>query len=435
MANPGDRVEIKTKEKTQVGILMPEHDNAIVLKLDSGYNIGIDKKNVVSSKVIEARKEKMNSTSKEEHKDKSQSTQNQSLPKISILHTGGTIASKVDYETGGVIPRFSPDELMKMFPELANIANISSRLIGNILSEEMRFIHFNILAKEIEKEINAGAHGIIITHGTDYLHYSGAALSFALENLNIPIILVGAQRSSDRPSSDAAFNAISAAYFIANSKWHGVGICMHENESDDWCNILPGLKSRKMHTSRRDAFKPINASPIARVNIKQKQIEINEKQKPVEGKFALRLFNENLKIGILKSHPQLFPEEIAFYKDFDGMIFEVSGLGHFPISKMDDHTQISEKIFVEIKKLAAKIPVAVAPQTIYGRVNMDVYSNGRKMLSAGVLGNMCDMTPETAFIKLAWLLSNYKGNEIKELYGKNLRGEISDRTENKFDVF
>lgn len=444
--NPGDKVEIKTKEKTILGALMPEHADTIVLKLDSGYNIGIDKKNIISIKIVEAKKDKTKMPAKEKTQSTTKIThvQNNNLPKISILHTGGTIASKIDYETGGVIARFSPEELTAMFPELKGIANINSRLIRNMFSDDMRFAHYNILTKEIESEIKNGAQGIIITHGTDTLHYTSAALSFTLENLSVPVILVGAQRSSDRPSSDAAYNVISAAYLIANSKWHGVGIVMHENESDDNCVLIAGLNARKMHSSRRDAFKSINSSPIAKINFKQRRIEESKQQKTTtskkeeaSNKFSIKLFNENLRIAFVKSHPQMHVEEILAFSNFDGMILEGTGLGHLPVSKIDEFTDENEKILSAVKEVAKKIPIAITTQTIYGRVNLNVYANGRKIIEAGVLGNMCDMTPETAFIKLAWLLSNYPkdANKVKELYGKNLRGEISDRTDNKFDVF
>jgi len=95
-----------------------------------------------------------------------------------------------------------------------------------------------------------------------------------LENLNIPVILVGAQRSSDRGSSDAFLNLVCAAHFIAKVDFSGAGICMHEPSSDDSCLILPACKTRKMHTSRRDAFKAINGNIIAKINKMGEIIEL-----------------------------------------------------------------------------------------------------------------------------------------------------------------
>ena len=268
----GDRVFVETKDKKMEGILMPSNkDDSIVLKLDSGYNLGVLKKKVKSVKVLKNFKEKK--VKLKEHKP------SKNKKKVCILHTGGTIASKVDYETGGVVAKFKPEEILSMFPELEKLANVDSKLVRNMVSEDMRFEHYNLLAKAVEKEVKKGVDGIIITHGTDTMHYTSAALSFVLENLNVPVLLVGAQRSSDRGSSDAAMNLICAVEFIVNSKFHGVGICMHKNADDDVCWILPGLKSRKLHSSRRDAFKPINAKAIAEINYKTRSVKMLEKEK------------------------------------------------------------------------------------------------------------------------------------------------------------
>jgi glutamyl-tRNA(Gln) amidotransferase subunit D len=431
-AKPGDYVNVTTSDETITGtfIQSPETEqDVVIIKLSSGYNIGIDKNKVKSISVTHWPGEKPDE-SKETRKE---SKPKEGLPKISILHTGGTIASKVDYRTGGVIAKFTPQELMAMFPELKDIASIESRLIRNMWSEDMRFAHYNIMAKEVAKEVARGVDGIIITHGTDTMHYSSAALAFALEGLKIPVILVGAQRSSDRGSTDAATNLTSAAFFIANSDFAGVAICMHENMSDDDCLILPACKTRKMHTSRRDAFRPINSSAIARVNASENKISFIAKDydKKGESKINIKPFNKNLKVGLLKIHPNMYSEEFSFYKDFDGLVIEGFALGHAPVSDIDEFTTEHKKNLKIIANLCGKMPVVMSSQSIYGRIQMKVYQTARDLQTAGVLGHLCDMTPETTFIKLAWLLSNYKKGEVKDLIVKNLRGELTERTEPK----
>jgi len=425
---PGDYIEIKTKDKDiLIGLVMPSTDkNIINLKLDSGYNLGIDKKKVTSTKLL--KKEK-----KQEEKPKIDLNPNPKLKTITILHTGGTIASKVSYSTGAVSPGFSPEDLILIFPELKNIANIKSKLIGNMFSEDMRFAHYNLMAKEIEKELNS-SDGIILSHGTDTLAHSATALAFILENLNKPVILVGAQRSSDRGSSDAAMNLISAAHFIANSEYSGVAVCMHSSSSDDLCNILPPCKIRKMHTSRRDAFKTVNANPIATVS-KSGEVKFLSKyhKKEHKDKLKLKQFNEKLKIGILVAHPNMFAFEVKNYSKFDGLIIESTGLGHFPVNIVDNKTKEHKLILNELKKITNKIPVVISSQCIFGMINMNVYDTGRKMQEAEILGNFSDMTTETAFIKLAWLLSNYPKKEIKNLISHNFRDELSPRIEYKED--
>src|SRR3989338_6787954 len=255
---PGDKVTINTKTTSEEVILIPSPDaDVVILKLKTGYNQGFDKKDVKEIKLIEKAKPSA-AVVKKVVKDKN-------LPTIAILHTGGTIASKVDYRTGGVVASFEPSELVSLFPELETIANIESELVANMWSDDLRFIHFTLIAQIIEEYTKKGVKGIIIGMGTDNLAVGAAALSFIVENSPIPIIFVGSQRSSDRGSADAAMNMICAARFIVQTDMVGVAICMHEHEDDDSCVILPAVKTYKLHSSRRDAFKVVNGTALARV--------------------------------------------------------------------------------------------------------------------------------------------------------------------------
>lgn len=427
--SPGDRLKvIETEEDKETifegNILPSENPQILVLKLDNGYNVGINIENISSISLIEKRMEKKQTKNSI---DDNAIGLGQKI--ITILHTGGTIASKVDYETGGVIARFSPEELINMFPEIQKYAKVRSRLISNMFSEDMRFAHYNKMAEEVEKELNdPQVSGIIITHGTDTLHYTSAALSFIFEGINKPLLLIGAQRSSDRGSSDAAYNLINAVYYIANSNFKDVAVCMHATSDDKKAIIIPGTKARKMHSSRRDAFKPINCEPIAYVDFTSQKIEeLNYIPIKKQG-LKKYLFNENLKVGLLKVHPQMFADEIKFFSDYDGLVIEGTGLGHMPINEIDTFTKEHKLIFEEIKKLSQKIPIVMSTQTINGRTQMNVYSTGRNLLESGVIGNFSDITPETSFIKLAWALSNFDNNLVKEIMKKNIRGELCETT-------
>ncbi len=413
----GDHIIAHTKEGDREGVVLPSLDKKIlVLKLSSGYNIGIPRKKVKTVTLVEKGK----ATKEKDIKKIAHSVRKKT---IAILHTGGTIASKVDYETGAVVAKYTPEELVAMFPELEEMANIRSRLISNMSSDDMRFSHYNIMAKEVAKEIKEGADGIIITHGTDTICSSAAALSFILEDLPVPVLFVGAQKSSDRGSSDACLNLMSAVYFMLQSDFAEVGVCMHKEMSDTQCVILPGLKCRKMHSSRRDAFHAINAVPYAEVDFLHRKVHLVDihftKRSTKEVK--VKWFKE-VKIGWLRSRPQMYASELKIYSKYDGLLLEGTGLGHMPIGSDKEN----EKILVELKKLCKKIPVVMSVQTISGRVDMNVYSPGRILLDLGVLGNYSDMHPETAYIKLAWLVSNYP-KDVKELFGKDLRGEFRSR--------
>lgn len=409
---PGSRVSVSSKKGTHEGMVMPNSNaKTLFLKLDSGYTIGIAQSTITSVKEVSSQKPAVHQRLKLEEK--------KGLPTILVIHTGGTIASKVDYATGGVTSQFSPEDLVEMVPELSELSNIRTIQLFNIFSEDMRPEYYTKIAETIKKEYKK-VDGIIIGHGTDTLHYTSAALSFMLENIPIPVILVGAQRSSDRGSSDAAMNLICAAEFIKKTYFKGVAICMHENTSDESCVVLPATKVRKMHTSRRDAFQPINTKPIARINYSTRAVTMIEK---AANPSSAPLFKTKIepKVGIVKVYPGINPKVFDSFKGYKGLIIEGTGLGQMPLSGKNKPLEAS------IKKLAKSgTVIAMTSQCIYGRVNMDVYSRGRELQSLGIIPGQ-DMTTETAFIKLSWLLANFKKTEVKELFSKNLRGELKDR--------
>tara|TARA_Y100000310_G_scaffold86148_1_gene82993 strand:+ start:1322 stop:2575 length:1254 start_codon:yes stop_codon:yes gene_type:complete len=406
----GDKVLINTIDKKLTGIYMPNSTKEkIFIKLDTGYNVGILKKHIKSTKVIKAFKEKKKKLQKHTHK-KNKKT-------ISILHTGGTVASKVDYETGGVIAHFTPEDLLEMVPELEKIANIKTELVSEMMSEDMMFTDYQKILKAIKK--HSKSDGIILTQGTDTLGYTAAALAFALEEINIPILIVGSQRSSDRGSSDGAMNLICATEYITKSGFTGVAVCMHDSTSDDKCAISPATKTRKMHTSRRDAFRTINDTPIALIDYKTKniqQIKAIKKGKPI--KIANKFEN---KVGILKTHPNMDPKLFTFYtKNYKAIVLEGTGLGHAPTNLGKDNLKNYKTLKDYIKKGGI---VAVTSQCLYGRVHPHVYTNLRRLADIGCI--FCeDMLPETAFIKLSWLLGSYP-KQAKKLLTKNLKGEIN----------
>ncbi|MBS3051744.1 MAG: Glu-tRNA(Gln) amidotransferase subunit GatD [Candidatus Aenigmarchaeota archaeon] len=425
----GSMIQIISNGQAFEGLLMPRvsgDKNSIILKLKNGYNIGIEFNSSAKIKRLEEKSVDLGKFEKKklEHDPKK--------PTILILHTGGTVASKVDYRTGGVVASFEPKELISLFPELQNIANIRSKLIRKMFSEDMRFEHFQILAREVAEECH-NVDGIIIAHGTDTLHYSSAALAFMIENLPIPVMMIGSQRSSDRASADAGMNIICAAKFITETDFAGVAICMHGSSNDTYCNIFNPCKTRKMHTSRRDAFQSINDMPYARVWYKEDKIEFLKKdylRKDKNRTIILKDGFEN-KVGLLKVYPGFDLGILKYFEKskYKGLVLEGTGLGHAPINEIDEFTKINKDTLNTIKKLTKNgCVVVMASQTIYGRVGMNVYSTGRDLQEAGVIPGE-DMHPETAYAKLKWLLGNFSKEETKKMIAKNLRGEINERSE------
>ncbi len=422
----GDKVSVVFKNKNESpveGILMPRaeilSDGFVVVKLKSGYNIGIEKKRIKSIEIIEKYDGKK--------KSKEPIMQKANLPRISILHTGGTIASKVDYRTGAVVARFSPEDLLEMFPELGDIVNIQSREIFQMFSEDMEPEHWAILAKEIAEEIKSGVSGVIVTHGTDTMSYTSAVLSFMLKNLPVPVILVGAQRSSDRGSSDAYLNLVCAARFITKSSFSGVGVCMHAGTGDDFCFVHNGVNVRKMHSSSRNAFESINTKPIAKVFHDGNVEFLSEYKTPVDEKFEL-IDGFEKKVGIVKIRPGITEKEIHFFEknDYSGLILEGTGLGHAPVTVLDDITKHHKDILDALHKMSKKMVIVMATQCVYGDVNLNVYSTGRDLLNAGVIP--ANMLAETAYVKLGWAIANTKSiDEARKLFAKSIAGEIVER--------
>jgi len=411
----GYNIEFEFEGNKITGTIIPSKEDLFV-KLSSGYNAGFDVTKIENIKILGETLGVGKAKTIEIKKDSS-------LPTIAILHTGGTIASRVNYSVGGVMASFNIEDLITMFPELPKIANIESVFVANLMSEDMQIEHFQKISNAVAQQVKNGVKGIIIGHGTDMLGYSAAALSFELENCPIPVLIVGAQRSSDRGSSDAAMNLICAANFITKTNFKGVAVCMHHSTNDDSCAIINATKVRKMHTSKRDAFKPINDTPIALVDYKTGEVNwLKEKNgyEQTKGIFVLKN-NFEKKVGLIKMHPLIIEKEIEFYKKekYKGLIIEGTGLGHTPIQEKDSFVKAIKSL------IDSGCIIGITSQCLNGRVNEHVYTNLRKVASTGAI--YCeDMLPETALMKLSWLLGNYSQEEAKKLLSKNMRGEITD---------
>lgn len=422
----GDYIEVVEKEDntmiTHKGIVMPPYElskgETLTIKLDNGYNIGILIDQILEVRILEKAKPREEISFKEVLPKKPE------LPNVTIIGTGGTIASKIDYKTGAVHAAFTAEELAKAVPEIFEIANITPKLLFNIMSEDMKPEYWKKMAYEVAKALNSGEDGVIIGHGTDTMGYSSAALSFMLRNLGKPVIFVGSQRSSDRPSSDAAMNLICSTR-MAVEDFGEVAVVMHGETGDTYCLAHRGTKVRKMHTSRRDAFRSINDVPIAR-------IWSNGKVEYLRDDYRKRSENEvwvddkiEEKVALIKVYPGVTGEIIEFLVDkgYNGIVIEGTGLGHTPNDMIPSIERATEE----------GIAVCMTSQCLYGRINLNVYSTGRKLLKAKVIP--CeDMLPETAYVKLMWVLGHTQDlEEVKRMMLTNYSGEITPYT--RFDTY
>jgi glutamyl-tRNA(Gln) amidotransferase subunit D len=411
VTQPGDRIRLLRDGQTFEGILMPRHgfsgESILTIKLDNGYNIGIEASikdaELVSKKVVR----KIQFQMPEEDPNK---------PTIAVLGTGGTIASFVDYRTGGVHPATTPEELAAAAPELFDICNVRAEVVLKMFSEDMQPEHWVHIAERAAWHLNNGARGVVIGHGTDTMSYTSAALAFCMRNLNGPVVLTGSQRSSDRPSSDGALNLAAAALVAAETDLGEVVVCMHETSDDDRIAIHRGTRVRKMHTSRRDAFQSINIAPLGYV--KGNAIEMTSPyQHAVAGVVEVdSRWDED--VSMITSYPGLWPSHIEDVVR-KATVIVGTGLGH-----------IATRCLPAIEKVIANgAHVIMASQCIHGRTNMNVYSTGRDLQQLGVLA-AGDMMPEVAYVKMMWILGHTtKPEDVRRLFLTDLRGEMDSPTD------
>jgi len=400
----GKRVRIRAKGKIFEGVVMPSFTGNLVLKLDNGYNAGFKDYELIE--VLEDVRLPA---------QKAQITKRGDLPNVKIISTGGTIASRVDYRTGAVTSQFTAEEIVSDVPEIAEICNVDAELLYNILSENMKPGNWIELARRVYDALKE-YDGVIITHGTDTMHYSASALAFMLSTPK-PVVFVGAQRSSDRPSSDAAMNLLCSAK-LCLSDIGEVLVCMHGSTSDDFCYAHRGVKVRKMHTSRRDAFQSINARPVARIDYPSLNVEwLSWRYR--RGERELRLSDRlEEKVVLIKFFPGLGSDILDYFysRGYRGFVIEGTGLGH-----------VSTDWIETLRRICEDSVVVMTSQCLHGRICDRVYDTGRDLLRAGVIEGE-DMLPEVALTKLMFLLGNYSLEEAKELVKKNLVGEIEPRT-------
>ena len=416
--NPGDRVRVDRADRTYEGVLLPSStDEQLVVKLEGGYNVGVDREaadvSVLAEDVYEI--DGTDSTGPDSEAGSSEIEFDDDLPTISLLSTGGTIASTIDYRTGAVTAQFDAEDVLRAVPDLAGRANYRGRVVANILSENMEPPIWRDLAEAVHEEIEAGADGVVVMHGTDTMQYSASVLSFMLET-PVPIVFTGSQRSADRPSSDNVMNAVSAVE-AAKSDCAEVMVCMHASESDDVCALHRGTRVRKNHTSRRDAFETVGAKPLGEVNYEASGDETVSFRRDYRERGAVDLSIEpDLEddVELLKFTPGMDPQFLDVVEGSEGLVIEGTGLGHV-------HTDLVPRIAELIEDGTT---VVMTSQCLEGRVCDRVYDTGRDLLEAGVV-EAGDTLPGTAKVKLMWALAN--SDDVEEAVGTSLAGEIQER--------
>ena len=431
---------VKVAVKTWSGVV--EHEGLalpaagpklITLKLANGYNVSYPESYVESVEILDE-------VEISEEEAPTPIEQDGNLPLVHLIHTGGTIASKVDYATGAVTARFEPDELLQSVPELRSVARLRVVKLGNMFSDDIRPRHWNRMLKATEEAFAEGAVGVVITHGTDTLHLSAAAMGYGWAgNGGRPpgrIVLTGSQRSPDRGSSDAAENLVAAVHWAAHGP-EPTGyrdasvVVMHSESSDGQCAVLPGIACRKYHSSRRDAFKAINQGPLAWINNDGTgpsiEMAVNEPADARVEAISPMMFNEDTRIAQFIADPHLDPNLVmlAIKDGFDAIVLHGTGLGHLPISDPQDDSPENTKLRLMLEDHCSNGGVVVVvAQTIHGPMNLNVYAKGREQQDMGVIGHGSLCPPGSALVKLHHLLSRGGGQEtVASNWTEDLCGE------------
>jgi len=433
---PGTPVKLVVKtwagKAEHTGIALPgSGKNLITMKLQNGYNVSFPESYVDSFEVLDEMP-----TIEEEIMESE--PQDESLPLVHLIHTGGTIASKVDYATGAVTARFDPHELLDAVPELRGIARIRAVKLGNMWSDDLRPRHWNRMLKATEEAFSEGAVGCVITHGTDTLHLSAAAISYGWSGQGGRppgrIVLTGSQRSPDRGSSDATENLIASVQWAAHgpvpSGYRDSSVVIvHASSSDGSCAVLPGCACRKYHSSRRDAFKPINQDVLGHIFIDGNGARIDYSPEPHDARveaISPKPFDESIRIAQFISDPHLHPDQVqgAIDADFDALLFHGTGLGHLPISNPEDDSLENTRLKVMLEDHITKGGVVVmVTNAIHGPVNMNVYSKGRDQQDIGIIGHGSLCPPGSALVKLHHLLSVGGKESVEKGWEMDLVGE------------
>jgi len=408
--------EVETTKGTFTGIILPRSETAdnehVVLKMATGYNFGLHVDNIISLKEL--------SYKEVQYKIPEKAFPYDSRKKhVTLLGTGGTIASRLDYRTGAVIPAFSPGELYSAVPELADVCNLTTYKLFGVFSENMGPAQYKELAVAIGEEIKKGADGIIIGHGTDTMHHTSAILTFMVQNAPVPIVVVGSQRSSDRPSSDAALNLICAARTAAYCDIAEVMVCMFGPTSDKYNLLHSGTRVRKMHSSYRSTFRTLSDTPLATVDKEKFEYLKTDYKKRREDRNVTIIPEFEEKVSIVYYYPNMMPDIIdsLVEKGYKGIVIAGTGLGH-----------VNKPLYPALKRANNKgVAVVMTVQTLWGYVQMYVYETGREMLKLGVIP--CEnMLPEVAYVKLGWVLGQTNDlKKVKEMMMTPIGREITER--------
>lgn len=308
------------------------------------------------------------------------------MKRIILLTTGGTIASAPSAQ--GLKPQLSGEEMLRLLPELSEMCQLDCQEIMCLDSTNIQPEEWIQMAEVIGQAVK-DYDGIVVSHGTDTMAYSAAALTFMLKNLAKPVILTGAQLPITAPDTDGKQNLVDAVC-VAASGVAGVYVVFAGR-------IIQGMRAKKMYTRNKDAFRSINAPDIG--SVVNRQVIFNRKVPVPVGPFSVDL-KMNPNIALLKLFPGFSEKfiEAAVEAGYDAIILEGFGAGDIP--------HFRRNLLPVIEMATAKgVMVIVISQCTYDGTHLLVYDVGVQAAIAGAI-SAGDMTLEALCAKLMWVLGH-----------------------------
>lgn len=331
------------------------------------------------------------------------------MKKLALLATGGTIASV--HSDGGLVPGVPAAGLLQLMPQLRSRAEFVCRDVFSLDSSNIQPEEWRTLARAAFDALS-DADGAVVTHGTDTMAYSAAAMSFMLRNPSGPVVFTGSQLPMGHPLSDAPAN-LNEAVEVARTAPPGVYVVFNHT-------IIGGARAVKLRTTSFDAFASINARPLGVIDADGPHYR-SMTARP-DGPMLLEDQLES-RVFLLKLMPGTAPEvfDWILQAGFRGVVLEAFGLGglHY----------IRRNLVDKLRMLSQNgVYTLVTTQCLYEKTDFSIYEVGRGVLSDHVVSGR-DMTSEAAVAKLMWVLGDPEHR--LRLLNESVCGEMTDEQEAK----